>query len=67
MKREYYNNCEVDELKKLEGAYVTGVEIMEDEENGDTIHIKAIKKYSNRIIPIAFNITRNGCYKMVWS
>lgn len=39
MKREYYNNCEVDELKELEGAYVTGVEIMEDEENGILINI----------------------------
>lgn len=67
MAREYYNSCEVDVLEELEGAYVTGVEIMEDAENGDTIHIRAIKKYGNRIVPIAFSITRNGCYKRVWS
>lgn len=67
MKREYYNNCEVDELKELEGAFVTGVEVTEDTGEGSVINIRAIKRYACSMVPIAFSITRNRCYKRVWS
>ena len=63
MKREYYNNCEADVLEELEGSFITGVEAMVDTEEGVVINIRAIKKYGSNMVPIAFNITRNGCYK----